>query len=70
VVDRTLFWTGADLAMKLVEFQGYYNEHRVHSALNGQPPASTPDRDVPRARLDAYRWQPHCRGLYHTPIAA
>jgi DNA-binding NarL/FixJ family response regulator len=23
-----------------------------------------------RASLRAYRWQPHCRGLYHTPRAA
>ena len=23
-----------------------------------------------KASLSAYRWQPHCRGLYHTPMAA
>jgi hypothetical protein len=70
-VDRTLFWTAADLERKLSEFQGYYNAHRVHAALNGRPPAAAPpDEGVPRASLDAYGWQPHCRGLYYTPIAA
>ena len=43
-VDRTLFWTAADLERKLVEFQGYYNGHRVHAALNGRPPAAPSDR--------------------------
>jgi hypothetical protein len=30
------------------------------------------NKDVVRARanVSAYRWQPHCRGLYQTPIAA
>jgi transposase InsO family protein len=56
--------------MKLFEFQAYYNEHRVHAALNGRPPASPSDERVPRASPNAYRWQSHCRGLYHTPIAA
>jgi hypothetical protein len=23
-----------------------------------------------RAKVSTYRWQPHCRGLYQTPIAA
>src|SRR3954464_7934920 len=30
-VDRTLFWTAADLGRKLVDFQRYYREHRAHS---------------------------------------
>jgi hypothetical protein len=63
-----LFWTAADLKGKLVEFQQYYNEHRTHAARVGRPPA--PSRDGTRASLRAYRRQPHCRGLYHTPRAA
>jgi hypothetical protein len=69
-VDRTLFWTAADLERKLFEFQDYYNAHRAHAALNGRPPASPSTEGVPRASLTGFRWQSHCRGLYHTPIAA
>jgi len=31
-LDRTLFWTTADLEAKLLEFQHYYNHYRVHTA--------------------------------------
>jgi len=33
-LDRTLFWTTADLQMKLVDFQRYYNCHRAHAAVD------------------------------------
>lgn len=69
-LDRTLFWTAADLEVKLFEFQRYYNNYRAHAGLGGQPPAATADVSGPRATLGSSRWQPHCRGLYHTPIAA
>ena len=69
-LDRTLFWTTADLENKLLDFRRYFNDHRSHTALEGQ----TPDQDAPIPRpvanLHSYRWQPHCRGLYHTPMAA
>jgi putative transposase len=68
-LDRTLFWTTADLENKLLEFQNYYNSHRAHNSLRGR----TPDQDMraprPLADLRAYRWQSHCRGLYQTPVA-
>jgi transposase InsO family protein len=69
-VDRTLFWTAADLKGKLVDFQHYYNEHRAHSGLAGRPPESRPIEDRSLASLGSYRWQSHCRGLYRTPMAA
>ena len=69
-LDQTLFWTAADLEMKLLAFQNYYNGYRAHASLDGRPPASTPDEGGRRASLHSYRWQPHCRGLYQTPIAA
>ena len=69
-LDRLLFWTAADLERKLVAFQQYYNEHRAHAGRAGRPPAPSPDSSGHRASLRAYRWQPHCRGLYHTPMAA
>jgi putative transposase len=69
-LDHTLFWTTADLENKLLDFQAYFNEHRVHTGRHGQ----TPDQDTrlprPVADLHSYGWQRHCRGLYHTPMAA
>ena len=64
------FWTATDLVMKLLEFQRYYNGHRAHAGLDGSPPESIPDEGGARASLRSYRWQPHCRGLYQTPMAA
>jgi len=69
-LDRLLFWTAADLERKLVEFQQYYNEHRTHAGRAGRPPAPSSDTAGASASLRAYRWQTHCRGLYHTPRAA
>jgi putative transposase len=69
-LDRTLFWSTVDLENKLLEFRDYFNSHRPHHALEGR----TPDQDTrgprPVPDLHCYRWQPHCQGLYQTPIAA
>jgi hypothetical protein len=69
-LDRTLFWSTVDLENKLLDFQAYFNEHRVHTGRHGR----TPDQDMclprPVADLHSYGWQRHCRGLYHTPVAA
>jgi transposase InsO family protein len=69
-LDRTFFWTAADLEMKLLEFRRYYNGHRAHAGLEGHPPESIPAEGCARANIRSYRWQPHCRGLYQTPMAA
>jgi hypothetical protein len=37
-LDRTLFWTAADLELKLLEFQRYFNGHRTHAGLGGLTP--------------------------------
>ena len=66
-VDQLLFWSASDLADKLVAFQDFYNAHRAHASLDGRTPVPI-RKDV--ARLDRYRWDAHCRGLYQTPIAA
>jgi hypothetical protein len=67
-LDRTLFWTTADLQDKLLDFRTYFNDHRSHAALQGR----TSDQDLPMPRpvanLHSYGWQGHCRGLYHTPM--
>ena len=67
-LDRTLFWTTADLETKLREFQKYFNEHRAHAGLEGRLPDS--GRPTSPISFASYRWQKHCRGLYQTPIAA
>jgi len=67
-LDRTLFWTTADLEAKLREFQKYFNEHRAHAGLEGRLPDS--GRPTSPISFASYRWQKHCRGLYQTPIAA
>ena len=67
-LDPMLFWTSADLESKLLDFRTYFNHHRTHHSREGR----TPDMPVspPVANLRSFRWQPHCRGLYQTPMAA
>ena len=69
-LDRTLFWTAADLETKLLDFQRYFNGHRAHAGLEGRAPEPGRASGGPRASFRSYRWQPHCRGLYQTPMAA
>ena len=69
-LDRTLFWTTADLELKLLDFQRYYNGHRTHAGLTGGTPDPSVIAGCAHASVSSYRWQPHCRGLYQTPMAA
>jgi putative transposase len=67
-LDQMLFWTATDLEVKLSAFKDYFNEYRVHSALNGKTPIER--TEAKGVNLKLYRWRKHCRGLYETPIAA
>src|SRR5262249_31219877 len=67
-LDRTLFWTTADLEAKLREVQEYFNKHRTHAGLGGRLP--DPGGPASPISFTSYGWQKHCRGLYQTPIAA
>ena len=69
-LDRTLFWTADDLEAKLLDFQRYFNGYRTHTGLGGRTPELPTDEDRAHAGVSTYRWRPHCRGLYQTPIAA
>ena len=70
-LDQVLFWNSLDLKRKLDEFRIYYNGSRVHQSLGGRTPEEHSGKPLPRrAPLDSYGWQQHCRGLFHTPIAA
>ena len=62
--------TAADLELKLLEFQRYFNGHRAHAGLGGLTPEPRTGEDSARASVRKYGWRPHCRGLYQTPIAA
>jgi putative transposase len=69
-LDRTLFWTTADLESKLLDFKHYYNVHRAHAGLEGRTPEPSIDGHRSPVSFCSYGWQKHCRGLYQTPIAA
>jgi len=69
-LDRTLFWTTADLESKLLDFKEFYNRHRTHTGLQGKPPEPEVNGRASPLDVGSYRWQSHCRGLYQTPIAA
>jgi transposase InsO family protein len=70
-IDHTLFWNNVDLERKLADFQTYYNHHRTHSSLGGDTPAEVVGvvTKLP-IKLNKFRWQTHCRGLYQLPKAA
>ncbi len=70
-LHRMFFWNELDLERKLQAFSFYYNESRVHQSLRGNTPLGQAGK--PRqtyAALDRSGWREHCRGLFHTPMAA
>jgi transposase InsO family protein len=70
-LDHIFFWNAVDLESKLGEFQYYYNHKRVHASLGGDTPAEfAGESKTPRAKIDEFRWETHCRGLVQLPIAA
>jgi len=68
-LDRTFFWTAADLEAKLLDFQEFYDGYRTHAGLEGQPPEPVVDKPASRIDFASYGWQKHFRELYQTPIA-
>src|SRR6195256_6599697 len=48
-LDRALFWTAADLELKLLDFQRYYNSHRAHAGLEGRTPEPKTEAGAARA---------------------
>ncbi len=70
-LDQILFWNSVDLESKLLEFRDYYNSERVHSGIGGSTPCEAGGALAAGvAKLDNFRWQARCRGLYHLPAAA
>ena len=70
-LDQTLFWNAVDLERKLKNYQTYYNKHRTHSSLGGDTPADVAGVVTKSPiKLNKFRWQTHCRGIYQLPVAA
>ncbi len=70
-LDQTLFWNDVDLQNKLDDFTDYYNNHRVHSSLNGEVPANFgEERPQLVAILEKFNWKTLCRELVQLPIPA
>ncbi len=70
-LDQVPFWSARDLERKLMLFKEYYNKDRVHRGLDRAPPAEKVGNTGRKiARLDDYRWQKRCGGLYQLPAAA
>jgi len=67
-LDQMLFWTTADLENKLLDFRTYFNSYRTHTSLEGRTPDAPASRPI--VNLRSFGWQPHCRNLYQTPVAA
>jgi len=70
-LDHVPFWNSIDLERKLREFKGYYNNHRTHAALSGQPPTKyCQQANEVCVNINNYKWRQFCRGLFYTPVAA
>ena len=70
-LDQVPFWSARDLERKLTLAKEYYSRDRVHRGLDRAYPdeiVANTDRKI--ARLDDYRWEKRCRGLYQLPAAA
>jgi hypothetical protein len=56
---------------KRTDYQAYYNWHRTHRSLGGDTPAEVTGVVTKFSiKLNKFRWQSHCRGIYQLPIAA
>ncbi len=70
-LDQVPFWGALDLERKLLLFKDYYNHERAHRGLDGAPPDEKGGIAVRKiVRLDDFRWEKGCRGLYQLPAAA
>jgi transposase InsO family protein len=71
LLDQVFFWNAVDLERKLLSFQRYFNQSRIHASLDGSTPAQRSGSLVTRsATLRNFTWEMHCGGLYELPVAA
>jgi len=70
-LDQILFWNSVGLESKLLEFRDYCNSGRIHSGIGGSTPCEAGGAVTEEVvKLDNFRWQGRCRGLYQLPVAA
>ncbi len=70
-LDHLFFWNASDQERKLAAFEHYYNQNRVHQSKNGQPPLPAGgNSQFQLAPFAHYSWHSHCKGHFHTPVAA
>ena len=70
-LDHLFYWNAGDLERKLELFRRFFNATRAHQGLGGDTPEEKAGGSAaPMATLTLYRWQSHCHGLVHLPIAA
>ena len=70
-LDQMLFWNEVNLQNKLDDFTDYYNNHRVHSSLNGEVPANFGEERLQSvANIEKFNWETLCCGLVQLPISA
>jgi hypothetical protein len=70
-LDQILFWNSVDLESKLLEFRDYYNRERVDSGIRDSTPCEAGGAlTAGVVKLDNFRWQALCRGLYQLPVVA
>ncbi len=70
-LDQLFFWNSRDLQHKVDQFQVYFNEHRVHAGIDGDPPNRRADKIEPKiASLENNSWDSPCNGLFQMPKAA
>ena len=67
-LEHLLFWTTSDLEKKQLDFRTDFNNHRTRTSLEGRTPDTPVSRPI--ADLRSFGWQPHCRSLFQTPMAA
>jgi len=69
--DHIFFFNEVDLKRKLKKYQKYFNEGRVHYALDGKVPSQkTGDIEIKPAKISHYAWKSYCNDRFHVPIAA
>jgi putative transposase len=70
LLDRTLFWNERDLLKKLSAYQTYFNEARVHSAIDGKTPDNRDFLTKIAHEPRDLKWKSYCKGLFNVPVAA
>lgn len=71
LLDQILFWNSNDLQRKLDSYKQYFNQYRSHSSLDFLTPNQKMGNIRHKSiRIEKYRWELFCRGLFQLAIVA